>query len=127
MTSSDHYNRPTTTQRKLTKSKSGLIELASYLANESEACKTQAFSRDSIYRTKKLYGEQGLEGLKEISRRKPSPGNRVPEAVDVQTGVSRPLQFDQAGPQLRPARLRESIYRMRPTPARAPDGIGASV
>ena len=71
-----------TTQQKLIKSKLNLLELGSYLGNVSEACRTLGYSRDTFYRLKKRYEEDGLEGLKEISRRKPNLRNRVPEEVE---------------------------------------------
>ena len=66
-----------TTQQKLIKAKLNLLELGSYLGNVSGACRTLGYSRDTFYRLKKKYDAEGLEGLKEISRRKPIPKNRV--------------------------------------------------
>jgi transposase len=66
-----------TTQEKLIKSKLNLLELGSYLGNVSEACRALGYSRDTFYRLKKRYEEGGLEGLREISRRKPNIRNRV--------------------------------------------------
>ena len=71
-----------TTQQKLIKSKLNLLELGSYLGNVSEACRTLGYSRDTFYRLKKQYEENGLDGLQEISRRKPNLRNRVPEEVE---------------------------------------------
>ena len=71
-----------TTQEKLIKSKLGLLELAEYLGNVTEACRTLGYSRDTFYRLKKQYEEAGIEGLREISRRKPNLRNRVPEEVE---------------------------------------------
>jgi transposase InsO family protein len=71
-----------TTQQKLIKAKLNLLDLASYLGNVSEACRTLGYSRDTFYRVKKRYEEAGLEGLKEISRRKPNVRNRVPEETE---------------------------------------------
>jgi transposase InsO family protein len=71
-----------TTQEKLIKPKLKLLELADYLGNVSEACRCLGYSRDTFYRVKKRYEEAGLEGLREISRRKPNPKNRVPEEVE---------------------------------------------
>jgi hypothetical protein len=71
-----------TTQQKLIKSKLNLLELGSYLGNVSEACRTLGYSRDTFYRLKKRYEEGGLDGLKEISRRKPNLRNRVPEEIE---------------------------------------------
>ena len=71
-----------TTQEKLIKGKLGLLELAAYMQNVSEACKTLGYSRDTFYRVKRRYEEARIEGLREISRRKPNPGNRVPQEID---------------------------------------------
>jgi transposase InsO family protein len=71
-----------TTQEKLIKSKLGLLDLAAYLVNVSEACRTLGYSRDTFYRLQKRYEEDGIEGLREISRRKPNRRNRVPAEVE---------------------------------------------
>ena len=71
-----------TTEEKLIKNKLGLLELATYLKNVSEACRVIGFSRDTFYRVKKAYEEGGVEALKEKSRRKPNAKNRVPEEVE---------------------------------------------
>ncbi len=71
-----------TTQDKLIKGKLNLLELGNYLGNVSEACRTLGYSRDTFYRLKKRYEENGLEGLREISRRKPNPRNRVSEEIE---------------------------------------------
>jgi hypothetical protein len=57
----------------------GLLDLASYLKNESEACRVMGYSRNTFYRVKKAYEDGGLEALKEKTRRKPCIKNRVPE------------------------------------------------
>ena len=44
-----------TTQQKLIKSKMGLLDLASYLHNVSEACRVMGYSRDHL-----LPGQKGL-------------------------------------------------------------------
>jgi len=71
-----------TTQEKLIKPKLKLLELADYLGNVSEACKIMGYSRDTFYRVKNRYEEAGMEGLREISRRKPNRKNRVPEEIE---------------------------------------------
>jgi transposase len=71
-----------TTAEKLTKNKLGLLQLASYLHNVSEACRVMGCSRDTFYRVKKAHDEGGIEALKEKSRRKPNIRNRVSEDIE---------------------------------------------
>jgi transposase InsO family protein len=71
-----------TTAEKLIKNKLGLLQLASYLQNVSEACRVMGYSRDTFYRVKNAHDEGGIEALKEKSRRKPNIRNRVAEDVE---------------------------------------------
>ena len=71
-----------TTQEKLIKRKQSLLELAEYLQNISQACKVNGVSRQHFYDIKKTYEEQGLEGLREKSRRKPCLKNRVSPEIE---------------------------------------------
>ena len=71
-----------TTEEKLIKNKLGLLELANYLKNVSEACRVMGYSRDTFYRAKHAYDEGGIEALKEKTRRTPRIRNRVPESVE---------------------------------------------
>ena len=71
-----------TTQEKLVRAKLSLLELAEYLKNVSEACRINGVSRQHFYDIKKVYEQQGLEGLKDKTRRKPCIKNRVAPEVE---------------------------------------------
>ena len=71
-----------TTEEKLIKNKLGLLELASYLRNVSEACRVMGYSRDTFYRAKNAYDVGGMEALKEKTRRVARFRNRVSESTE---------------------------------------------
>jgi transposase InsO family protein len=71
-----------TTEAKLIQGKLSLLELAEFLKNVSEACRIHGCSRQHFYDIKQSYESQGIDGLKERTRRKPCIKNRVAPEVE---------------------------------------------
>jgi transposase InsO family protein len=71
-----------TTQQKLIQKKLSLLELGEFLNNVSDACRIHGCSRQHFYDIKKAYESQGIDGLKEKSRRKPCLKNRVAPEIE---------------------------------------------
>jgi len=71
-----------TTQQKLIQKKLSLLELGEFLNNVSDACRIHGCSRQHFYDIKKAYLSQGIDGLKEKSRRKPNHKNRVAPEIE---------------------------------------------
>jgi transposase InsO family protein len=69
-------------ERKIIDNKIGMLKLAQKLGNVSEACKVFGYSRDSFYRFKVAYENGGDEGLREISKKKPNPKNRIDPDIE---------------------------------------------
>ncbi len=76
-----------TMQERVVKNKMGFMELAEYLQNVSEACQINRVSRQHFHDIKKAYEENGLEGLKDKTRRKPCIKNRI--APEIEEAVMR--------------------------------------
>lgn len=95
-----------TVQEKLIKNKMGLLELASYLGNVSEACRVMGYSRDTFYRLQKAHDEGGMAALMEQNRRVPNRKNRVSEEVE-QAVVALALEDPSLGQKRASNELRE--------------------
>jgi hypothetical protein len=61
-----------TTQEKLIKGKLNLLDLGAYLGNVSEACRTLGYSRDTFYRLKRQFDENGLRGFRRSAGASPT-------------------------------------------------------
>jgi winged helix-turn helix protein len=59
-----------------------ILDLGRTLGNISEACRRVGVRRQHYYDIKKTIEEEGLDGLREQSRRSPRIGNRAPLEIE---------------------------------------------
>ncbi|MEM6812754.1 MAG: IS481 family transposase [Pseudomonadota bacterium] len=71
-----------TQNKKIINNRLGLLNLAEELGNISKACKVMGFSRDTFYRYREAYDENGVEGLLETNRSRPNKKNRVNQVIE---------------------------------------------
>ncbi len=106
-----------TTDEKLIARKVSLLDLAEYLNNVSEACRINGVSRQHFYDIKASYEAEGVEGLRERTRRKPNLHNRV--ATPIEEAVLRYAREYPAYGQLRVANeLRKEGFFASPSGVR---------
>ena len=95
------------------------VDHVSYLGKVSEACSTLGYSRYTFYRAKKRFEEAGMDGLKELSRRKPNLKNRVPEEIE-QAVIEIALEHPAFGQVRAAAKLLElKDFQLSPTGVRS--------
>ena len=70
-----------TTAEKLIKNKLGLLQLASYLQNVSEACRVMGYSRDTFYRVKKAHDDW----IDDYNTKRPHQGKRCRGKTPMET------------------------------------------
>ena len=107
-----------TTTKKLIQPKVGLLKLAEKLGNVSDACKVMGYSRDSFYRFQKLYEEGGELALKEISRSKPLPANRIEKEIE-ELVVAFAVEQPAYGQQRASNELKKKGYSVPPSTVRS--------
>lgn len=68
--------------QKITKHKTGLLNLAEELGNVSKACRMMVVARDTFYRYQEAVENGGIEALFDRNRSKPNLKNRVDEQTE---------------------------------------------
>jgi transposase InsO family protein len=69
-------------EKKIIRSRLGLLQLAKELGNVSQACRIMGSSRETFYRYRELYEKGGEAALADLNRRKPVLRNRVAPEVE---------------------------------------------
>ena len=85
-----------THQEYVIKRKLNIVELAETLGNVSEAARRTGVSRKHIYDIRRTLIEEGVEGLKEKTKRVPRPRNRFSQEVE-KAVLDYSLEFPTAG------------------------------
>lgn len=103
---------------KIIKHKTGLLNLAEELGNVSKACQVMGYSRDTFYRYRDAVEEGGVEALFERTRRKPNMANRVDEATEQAVLISA-LEFPAYGQARTSNELRKAGVFVSPSGVRS--------
>jgi len=72
----------TQSEKKIIRSRLGLLQLAKELGNVSQACRIMGSSRETFYRYRELYEKGGEAALADLNRKKPVLRNRVAPEVE---------------------------------------------